>query len=304
MNLITRAMTFLGVLAAIAGAGRSLWAATPATSVTNLQVYQVKGVIKELPASGTNVLIRHEEIPGYMAAMTMEFRVAHTNELQGLAPGDKVEFKMMVTEDEGWIDGLIRIGKENVAPATTAPIKTLIYSPPLKVGEQMPDVTLTNEFGKAITLGQFRGQAVAMTFIFTRCPFPEFCPRMSKQFEQTALKLSALSNGPTNWHLLSISFDPENDTPAVLKRYAEFHQYNPGHWSFVTGAPVTIAELAQRCDLTIQRDGVSFNHNLRTVVLDTNGRIKNIFIGNEWTATELADELTAAAGVKPAAKKQ
>ncbi len=287
------------MLATLAGSGaRNVHAQdvfNAASSATNVQIYQARGVVKELPPGGKTVFIKHEEITNYMPAMTMEFRPADTNELKGLEPGDRVTFRMLITEDSGWIDHIVRIGKGAPAAPASAVSKPIVVIPSLKVGDQMPDFTLTNEFGNAITLSQYRGQALALTFIFTRCPFPEFCPRMSNQFQAAARRLAAQSGGPTNWHLLSISFDPENDSPEVLKRYAEFHQYDPSHWNFATSSTSNVMKLAKLCDLTVQRDGPSFTHNLRTVVLDTEGRVKDILIGNEWSAEELAGELAAAA---------
>ena len=118
---------------------------------------------------------------------------------------------------------------------------------------------------------------------------------MSNHFQGAAEILANATGGPTNWHLLSISFDPDFDTPAVLKSYAAAHNYDAAHWSFATSSSSNILHLARLCDLTVQRDGAGFTHNLRTVVVDADGKIKNILIGNEWTSQELAQEMTAAA---------
>jgi protein SCO1/2 len=268
-----------------------------ASTATNIQIYQARGVVKELPPGGRSVVIKHEEVTNYMPAMTMEFRPADTNELRGLAPRDRITFRILVTEDTGWIDQITRIGKEQPAAPSGASSRPVVYAAPLKVGALMPDCVLTNELGHVISLSQYRGQALALTFFFTRCPFPDFCPRMSNQFADTARKLAATPGGPTNWHLLSISFDPGFDSPAVLRGYAQGHQYDPARWSFATGSPAEIEKLAQRCDLTVQRDGAGFTHNLRTVVVDADGRVKDVLIGNEWTADELAKEMVAAAAV-------
>ena len=268
-------------------------------AAANARIFRVNGVVEELPPGGRTVVIKHEAVPNYMAAMTMEFKVRDTNQLRDLAPGDRVSFRMVVTKDAGWIEDLTRTGEEAPLGSGDRASPPQVYVPPLSVGEQMPDFTLTNELGQAITLSQFRGQALALTFFFTRCPFPEYCPRMSRQFEATARRLESLTNRPANWHLLSVSFDPENDTPEVLKRYAGFYHYNPEHWSFVSGSPSDIARLAGLCDLTVRKEGASFSHNLRTVVLDTNARLKTVLIGNDWSPEELAAQLIAPDGGKP-----
>lgn len=266
------------------------------TSITNLHTYPVKGVIKKLPADGKSVVIQHEEIPGYMSAMTMPFPVKDTNVLRGLQPGDAVSFRLCVTDDAGWIDQITRLASATnttQAPASPAPATR---SAMLQPGDLLPDFTFTNELGRTIHFSEFRGNALAFTFIFTRCPFPEFCPRMCKQFSAASQKLAAMANAPTNWHLLTISFDPEHDTPAVLKEYAERYGYDPARWSFATTSEADIARLAPLCDLMVRREGASYLHNLRTVVVDSDGRIRRIFTNNEWAADELAGELVQAAG--------
>lgn len=277
----------------------------PANTKTNF--YFVKGVIKELKPDGRTAIIKHEAIPNYMEAMTMPLRVKNTNELANLQAGDQVFFRMVVTDFEGWIDQVSKTGK---APAVT-PTPTTEPKPkgsfrrvrdvlPLNIGDAAPDYPLTNHLGQAISLGQFKGQALALTFIFTRCPFPEFCPRMGNNFQNTAKKLAALPNSPTNWQLLSITFDVEFDTPSVLKGYAARYQPDPAHWSFATGAQIEIDALTEQFGLGFAREGTIFNHNLRTIVIDAAGRVQSVLIGNEWKPEELIAELVKAAKVTAA----
>ncbi|MBU6401361.1 MAG: SCO family protein, partial [Verrucomicrobia bacterium] len=134
-----------------------------------------------------------------------------------------------------------------------------------------------------------------LTFFYTRCPFPNFCPRMSKNFEETYEQLTKLPGGPRNWHLLSISFDPDNDTPAVLRIYASKYQFDPKHWDFVTGKMIDIDAITEQFGMMFARQGANFDHNLRTVVIDARGRIQRIIIGNTWTSEELVAELVKAA---------
>jgi hypothetical protein len=142
-----------------------------------------------------------------------------------------------VNPDEGWIENVIRVGRPKIdtLPSVEA-FRRVRDVDPLKVGDLMPDYRFTNELGRAVNLKDFKGKALALTFIFTRCPFPEFCPRMSNNFAEAYKRLMTTPNAPTNWHLLSISFDPANDTPAVLKAYAGRYNYDSNHWSFLTGA--------------------------------------------------------------------
>ncbi len=268
------------------------------TTITNLHTYQVKGVIKKLPANGKTVVIQHEEIPDYMSAMTMPFRVKDTNVLRGLQPGDAVSFRLCVTDDEGWIDRITRLAAATNTDRPPEPAAPATAVAALNPGDLLPDFTFTNELGQTLRFSQFRGSALAFTFIFTRCPFPEFCPRMCKQFLAASQKLAAMANAPTNWHLLTISFDPEHDTPAVLKAYAERYGYDPARWSFATTSAEDIARLAPLCDLMVRREGASYMHNLRTVVVAADGRVRRIFTNNEWAADELANEIVQAAAVR------
>jgi len=271
---------------------------TPTASNVSTQFFQVKGVVESVKADEKTVRIRHEEIPGYMEAMTMPFAVKDTDELAGVQAGDAVTFRMIVTEKDGWID---QIKKLNVsAPANPLPanagIRIVRDVEPLGIGDVLPDYHFTNQLGQAVSLSQFRGQALAFTFIFTRCPFPTFCPLMSNHFEAAQGTLLQTPNAPTNWHLLTISFDPDYDTPERLKSYAAAHDANPARWDFLTGTLVDITALGEQVGLQFWRDpGGSINHNLRTVVVDARGRVQKIFAENKWTVEELTQEIIKAA---------
>jgi protein SCO1 len=271
---------------------------TETSGNTNQQIFQVKGVVEEIKPDGKSAVIKHEEIPGYMAAMTMEFETKSTNELQGLQPGDSISFRMIVTADDGWID---QVKKLNVPPTelpTRATVRRVRDVDPLSVGDPLPEYHFTNELGQAVSLSQFKGNALAFTFIFTTCPFPTMCPRLSQNFAQAEKKLKEMPDAPTNWTLLTISFDPEKDTPEVLKRYAERHKYDPKHSSFLTGDLMEITAIAEQFGQTFWREGGSLSHNVRTVVVDAEGKIQKIIPENKWTSDELVEEILKAAKKK------
>jgi protein SCO1 len=265
---------------------------------THQQTFQVKGVVQEVKPDGKTAVIKHEEIPGYMKAMTMPFEVKDAKELIGLKPGDVISFRMVVTSKEGWIE---QVTKLSAPPPTELPSRQTFRRvqevEPLNVGGLLPEYHFTNELGQAISTSQFKGQALTFTFIFTSCPFPEFCPRMSSNFAKVQKKLLLMPNAPTNWHLLTISFDPEVDTPAVLKGYAQRFQHDPRHWSFVTGDLIDITAIAEQFGQQFWREKPSgpINHNLRTVVVDTQGRVQKIISENKWTSDELVAEIVKAA---------
>lgn len=273
----------------------------PAAAPTQ-QVFQVKGTIIELLPAEKSVRIQHEAIPGYMPAMTMPFDVKDTNELAGLEAGDGISFRLTVTEKEGWIDQLKKISapRTNTLP-TTGPFRFVRDVEPLNVGDPLPDYRFTNHLGQPMNLGQFRGQALAFTFIFTRCPYPNFCPLMSNNFREVQDLLLKTPNAPTNWHLFTISFDPDWDTPARLKAYAEGMRHDPRHWSFLTGDLVDITAIAEQVGEVFTRDadGPGISHNLRTVVVDARGRVQNIIPENKWKPAELVAEILKAARPTP-----
>jgi protein SCO1 len=274
----------------------------PATSQsqTNQEIHLATGVVTELAPAEKKVTINHEAIPGYMGAMTMPFDVKDTNELTGLAPGDAVSFRIVIEGNKGWVDRIRKTGKKVNIAVTSGPFRTVRDVEMLNEGDLLPDYHLTNQLGQAISTAQFKGQALAITFLFTRCPYPNFCPLMANNFAETQNKLLGMPNTSTNWHLLTISFDPEYDTPEVLKRYAEAHGADPARSTFATGSLMDITALGEQFGLAFWKDqGGIINHNLRTIVIDASGRVQKIFTGNSWQPADLVAEMVQAAKARP-----
>jgi protein SCO1 len=262
---------------------------------TNPHVFQARGIIEQLKPDGTTVVIKHEAISNYMEAMTMPFVVKQPQELAGMAAGDEINFRLLVTENESWIDHVTKTGK--TFPA--------LVRPPLQEPQtqsnrtfsitDIPEFSLTNEFNQPVSLRQYKGKAVALTFFFTRCPLPEFCPRLSRNFEGAIEKLAAMPNGPANWQLLSISFDPL-DSPEVLRAYGKQYHYDSNHWSFLTGNPAHTRELARGFGVSITNDGSSFSHDFGTAVFDTNGHLQSLWRFGGNTTDLLVSEILKATG--------
>jgi len=272
--------------------------AVPPQNSTNQRVFNARGVIVNVSSNGAELEIKHDAIPGYMPAMTMPFDVKNTNELAGLVAGDVVSFRLTVTDTNGWIDQVQKLAASNALPIT-GPFRNVRDVEPLKVGDPLPEYSLTNQFGQRITTAEFKGQALAITFLFTRCPYPTFCPLMANNFEAVQKKLSDSPQGITNWHLLTISFDPAFDTPPVLKAYAEAHGYNSERWSFATAPLPDVTAIAEQLGCLFWHDETgSISHNLRTAVIDPEGRVRKIYAGNAWKSSELAAELLQAAAMK------
>jgi protein SCO1/2 len=230
-----------------------------------------------------------------MPAMTMSFESKDPKELAGVKPGDAVSFRLTVTDTDSWVDQIRKLSPAVMPEPTRSTIRIVRDVEPLQIGDPLPDYHFTNELGQAVSLAQFKGQALALTFIFTRCPLPNFCPRMSSNFEAVQKKLLVLPNAPTNWHLLTLSFDPDFDTPVILKSYAERYSADPQHWSFITGEIIDITAIAEQFGQMFWRDQGAINHNLRTAVVDAAGRVQKIFQGNNWSPDELVDEMVKAA---------
>ncbi|MBA4148293.1 MAG: SCO family protein [Verrucomicrobia bacterium] len=274
-----------------------------AAANTNLQIFQVRGEIKEIKPDGKTVRIQHEEIPDYMAAMTMNLEARDTD-LSAFKPGDYISFRMLVTEDDGWIDQLQKVDAASaVKPPTELPSRRGSFRlsrdvEVLDVGDVLPDYSFTNQFGKTFKMSDFKGKALAINFIFTKCPFPTYCPRMAQNFSQALKQLKQSKDARTNWHFLTITIDPETDTPAVLEGYAKTYNYDPQRWTFATGDLVEITAITEQLGQTFWREGGTINHNLRTVVIDGEGRLQTILPSNEWPVEELVKAMISAASAK------
>ena len=268
-----------------------------ATTSTNLQTYQVKGVIREVFPDKKKVKITHEEIPGYMEAMTMLLDVRDADELKDLQAGDNIIFRMVVLEDDGWIENIRKLDGPRTPLPADPPLRRAAIVEALGVGDAVPEYSFTNMLGQVVKLSELKGRAVGFTFIFTRCPFPTFCPRLNTSFQQAHNKLKALTNGVTNWTLLSITMDPEYDTVNRLKDYALRYNPDTNHWQFVTGDLTDITAIGEQFGLQFWRPKPNdpINHNVRTVVIDAKGRVQWISNDNEFKSDDLVDQMVKAA---------
>lgn len=284
-------------LAAALGCGK----AEAPKAASGEKPYPLKGVVVSVDPAAGQVIVRHEEIPGYMDAMTMPFKVAEPKMLDELKPGDEIEAKLVVGEKASRLEGIV-VSRHGTAPAVQTIPEQGPYGRP---GDAAPDTRLVGQDGKPLSLADFRGKAVALTFIFTRCPLPEFCPRMNAQFAEME---AALAKEPALYgktQLLSVSFDPEHDTPQILREYRErFLQgvkgVAPAHWKFATGTPDHIKTFATFFGLTFLKSGDQFVHSLATAVVTPDGKVFSIRRGNDWEPPAVIEDLRkAAAGEAP-----
>lgn len=296
--VMLRAFRPLNFLLVVFGFSVVAISSAAAQSSTNQEFHAAKGVVIRVDAAERKITIKHEAIPGYMQGMTMPFDVKDTNELAGLAPGDPVSFRIVISGNQGWIDQLKKTGtRTNIEPETVVHVVSDVE--PLNEGDTLPEYHFTNQLGQVISTAQFKGQVLAINFLFTRCPYPNFCPLMANDFAEAQKKLLTMPNAPTNWHLLTISFDPDFDTPAVLKQYAEAHGADPARWTFATGSIMDITAIGDQFGLAFWKEqGGIISHNLRTVVIDPFGRVQKIFPGNEWQPDELVAQIIKAAKLR------
>jgi protein SCO1/2 len=261
------------------------------------QRYPLKGKVVEVDVAHRKVTIAHEDVPGFMPAMTMPFVVLEKDAalLQGMGPGDEITATLVAPDSRYWLEDLVVVRKGTPDPNATPVPRTHELHP----GDVVPDVALVDQDGKPVRLADYHGKALALTFVFTRCPLPDFCPLMMKRFQEAHAVLAKDAALVSRTHLLTISFDTKHDTPDVLRAFGRpFQKTAPPftHWTLATGKDEAIRTLGGALELDYVEEDRSFTHNLRTAVLDREGKLRRLLRGNEWTPEELVAELKAAAG--------
>lgn len=246
--------------------------------------YDLEGKVIAVDKAKKRVTLEHKAIPGYMEAMTMPFAIRDEEMLGILAPGDQVVGKLVVENNLSWIE-------VQAVTKPSEPIPGATPAPEAQPGDEAPNVGLTNQDGQKINLRQYRGKNVLLTFIYTRCPLPDFCILMSENFGQISREIAARPDLKSRTHLLSISIDPAFDKPEVLKTYGQnymgrFTKVDFKLWEFATGDPAEIRRFADFWGLTYQPDGNQIVHSLRTVFIDAQGKVVQVFSGNEWKPAE------------------
>jgi len=257
----------------------------------DLVTFPLKGEVVAIDTSKMRVTVDHEEIPDYMMAMTMPFKVRKKDLLTQLEVGDTIQAVLAVSRTESWLEDITVVGKGE--PPDLKLTEGTLLARIFKTGERVPDDPLTNQDQQKIRFTDFNGKAVALTFIYTRCPLPDFCILMSNHFAKLQKLLKRNRSLDGQWHLITVSFDPKFDTPKVLKNYGKSYGADFSTWDFVVADEQTIYKLADGFGLTLADDDGLIAHNLRTALLDTEGRLVKVINGNEWTPEELVSELKA-----------
>ncbi len=257
--------------------------------------YQVSGMVLSLDPAEKRVVVSHERIPDLMEGMTMPFTVRDAKELNGLVPGAIVEFTLVVTKETSYAKSLRvrryesleqdplnarRLGLLNRINRGDTPSA-------VNVGQPVPDFTLVNQANQKVSLSQFRGKVVALTFIYTSCPLPQFCLRSANNFG--VLQRRFPQELGQDLILLTVSFDPLRDRPEVLAQYASQWKADPRTWAFLTGEVSDVKHVCQMFGLDFFPNEGSFDHLLRTALIDRQGMLVANIEGNQFTSAQLVD---------------
>jgi protein SCO1/2 len=265
--------------------------------------YRLQGQVITVAGDRHQATISHEEIKGFMPGMTMPYKVRETKQLDGIEPGDLINAKLVVVTNDAYLTDVKKVGQ---APLPKAPPEVPAPSASsgfelLKPGEPVPDDTaFVDQDGKKRTFKSFKGSTVLVTFIYTNCPMPAFCPLMDKHFADVQKRLKEDPSLKGRVHLVSVSFDPIQDTPPVLKQHSIKLGADLQMWTFLTGDRDEIDKFASRFGVSVARstsDQRDITHNLRTAIVDPSGKLVKVYIGNEWTPDQaLADLKPVIAG--------
>lgn len=266
------------------------------------RTFELKGQILSINGDAKRASIKHEDIKGFMSAMTMPYDVRDAKEFAERKPGDLITATLVLVDagavTEAYLKDVKKVGEAPLPVVEPMPTASSGFEL-LKLGQPVPDGKFIDQDGKPVTLASFRGSAVIVTFIYTSCPLPTFCPLMDRHFQTIQTRLQAEKNA-LRAHLLTVSFDPITDTPPVLKKHAEKLKVDPRLWTMVTGDRDEIDQWAMRFGVSVSRamnDAKDITHNLRTVIVDRQGNLVQTYTGNEWTPEQILADVKVMVGV-------
>lgn len=260
--------------------------------------YDLKGKVVAVDKGQRTITIAHEEIKDYMPSMTMPFNVKDDWVFEIAAPGNQIAANLIVDGTQSWLEEVV-LTEDTASVAGTTPVEGTGPN----AGTEVPDYRLINQDGKTIRLHDYRGKALLLTFIYTRCPDPDQCTLMSSNFAAIDQELQKQPELYDKTHLLSISFDPAYDTPKVLRSYGasytgKYSDENFAHWEFASGSADEVKGVAQFFGLRYFQDTPSGTeqviHSLRTALIGPDGKVLKVYRGNEWKPEEPLKEIEAA----------
>lgn len=272
-----------------------LLALTSASLALAADRYPVTGIVLEVDPPHHSFVASCAAIPGYMDAMSMPYSVLDNKELANLKPGAYVDFTLVVEKERSYAEGIRIHHYESSEREPLLARRLELLQPPratVQPGQAVPDFTLTDQTGARVTLSQFAGKVVALTFFYTSCPLPDYCFRLSNNFGQLNKRFADRMG--RDLILLSLTFDPVHDTPKVLAEYAATWKADPRTWHFLTGPLADVKAVTSRFGLNFWPDEGYLTHSLHTLVIDRRGKLAADFEGNQFTAKQLGDYLEAA----------
>ena len=260
----------------------------------NAKRYHLVGKVVALDQRGSSVVVDHQAIPGFMDAMTMAYPVRDARVLAPLGVGDQITADVVVAPDGAYLDNIV-VTKKGTGDKGAVPSSDHEPAP----GEKVPDFALTNQDGKRIHLSSFEGHVLLVTFVYTRCPFPTFCPLVSRNFAQVYAKTAKDPALDSKVRLLTISFDPQHDTPKVLRAYGGSFKDVAGaipfdRWEFAVPSQQDLKKIADYFGLFFTPNGGQIVHSLSTTVISPEGTVYKWYEDNQWTPNELVADATAA----------
>jgi protein SCO1/2 len=246
--------------------------------------YSSEGLVLRIDRPGAVVTISHDEFPGYMRAMAMPFDLRGAARRTALTPGDRVRIRLAVRGERSWID---RLDVLSAAPVDSGLLTTPAAPALVPVGAPVPDFELVDQAGGRVSLAALRGKVVAVNFIYTRCPLPDYCPRMVANFR--ALRDRFAGRMARDLVLLTVSFDPRFDTPERLAKYAAAEEAGGPGWHFLTGDAAPIERVCAAFGIQYFPEEGLITHSLQTAVIDRDGRLAATIEGKDFTGRQLAD---------------
>ena len=268
------------------------------SSNAGVTTYHLRGKIVSTDAAHGIVVVDHEAIPGFMDAMTMPYQLKNPGIISDLHPGDTITADVLVSktsQETVVLDHVVVIAQAK--PDYKPPVFYHVPAP----GDAVPDFRLRNQDGREIHLGQYRGKTLLLTFIYTRCPLPNFCPLITHNFAVIDHELAANPALYAKTHLICVSFDPVHDTPARLRAYGAEYIGSDGknafaHWEFAVPTKAVLLEMAKYFDVGIsQGPDDTITHTLSTTLIGPHGKVAQFYPGNEWTPDQVVGDVKKAA---------
>jgi protein SCO1/2 len=280
-----------------AAAALALCTSAACTRKPEPKQYPIKGQVLGINREKQQITIAHEDIPGFMPGMTMSFPVADPALLSGREPGELVTATLEVVNALGTLTAITRTGMAPLPAGTNA---AAMAGAVLGVGDTVPDAAFIDQANRRRSMAEWRGSVMVLTFVYARCPLPNFCPLMNQNFARIQKAITADPGLRGRAKLVTMTFDPEHDTPDVIAGEAKHYAADPAVWTFLTGDRGTVEHFATVMGVGLMRTPGTDEivHNLRTFVVDANGKIARIFSGNEWTTAEVIDAIRVAAAAK------